>query len=159
MDINRGLEGLQQESREQRTSLARVERAIDWLVNYEDRYKLEDGRNIESVEENSEATEASDNADSEDSYIIRDRYHNMIYIGDKIKFLTRGRFKSKTRIVYKISRNKERITAKDPSGNSITRHPSNIDVISKDKKDEHCWSCRRYADSRSEYTIWWRKRK
>lgn len=55
----------------------RFQSTIYRLFNYEDRYKLKDRRCLESAEENLEATEGSANESSVDSYMVRDRYHNM----------------------------------------------------------------------------------
>ena len=147
MDTNRGLEELRKELRLLRAGLERVERAIDRIVNCEDRRPGHDDK-LESVKEGTAESAPSCRADSissgpsgtyseDSSYIVRDWLHNEIYIGDKVKFLSKGRYKSKTGIVYKISKTGERITSRDPSGNSITRHPRNLEVISKDVGDKH----------------------
>ena len=52
-----------------------------------------------------------------------------ILIGDTVRFLTRGRYNSWEGVVYKISSNAMRITARDDRGRSISRAPRNVEVI------------------------------
>lgn len=61
-----------------------------------------------------------------------------IYIGDQVKFLTKGKYKSKKGIVYKISDNKTRVTARDENNFSITRAPNNLKIITKSHEFNCC---------------------
>ena len=67
---------------------------------------------------------------------VRDRDGEPICIGDTITFLTKGLFSSKTGVVYKVSDNKLRVTAKDSNGKSISRAPHNTRVIKKYREYE-----------------------
>ena len=66
---------------------------------------------------------------------VCDRDGTPIWFGDKVTFLTKGLYGTKEGIVYKVSSNKSRITAKDEKGNAISRAPKNVRV-SKASYDE-----------------------
>ena len=94
------------------------------FANFEDtlrRLKIGDGRT------NTPATTDSPVVDEDNS--VRDRNGNIISIGCNVQFLTRGRFKSTRGKVYKIFSNKERVTARDAIGRSISRAPNNLRVL------------------------------
>ena len=57
-----------------------------------------------------------------------DRDGRLVYIGDRVTFLTKRRLKSKEGIVSRFSRNEERVFAIDHSGNEIPRAPHNLRV-------------------------------
>lgn len=57
----------------------------------------------------------------------KDRHGNLIVLGDRVRFLTKGLYRSTEGIVSKI--NKTRITAKDNKGILISRSPYNVEVI------------------------------
>ena len=57
-----------------------------------------------------------------------DRDGRLVCIGDRVTFLTKGRFKSKEDIVSGFSRNEERVFAVDHSVNKISRDPHNLRV-------------------------------
>ena len=61
--------------------------------------------------------------------VVRDVNGTEILIGDKVRFLTRGVYNSWTGIIYKISNNGARVTARDDRSRSISRAPSNEEVI------------------------------
>ena len=65
---------------------------------------------------------------------VNDRDGTPIKIGDTVVFLTRGLFGSKEGVVYKVARNKARVTARDYKNNSISRAPHNLRV--KNNNDE-----------------------
>jgi hypothetical protein len=56
--------------------------------------------------------------------LIKDNDGNTIRIGDRVTFLTKGKYRSTEGIVTKV--NKSRVTAKDSSGNYISRAPHNV---------------------------------
>ena len=58
-----------------------------------------------------------------------DRDGTPIWFGDKVVFLTKGLYGTKEGTVYKVAKNKSRITAKDAKGNAISRAPNNVRVI------------------------------
>ena len=66
---------------------------------------------------------------TENHPVVYDWSDTEILIGDTVRFLTRGRYDSWTGIVYKISSNRARITARDERGRSISRAPHNVEVI------------------------------
>ena len=66
---------------------------------------------------------------NEDHPVVRDWCDCEILIGDSIRFLTRGRYDSWEGVVYKISSNGARVTARDDRGRSISRAPRNVEVI------------------------------
>jgi hypothetical protein len=59
--------------------------------------------------------------------IIKDRDGYPIRVGNKVTFLTKGKYNSTQGIVTKV--NKARITAKDSRGNYISRAPNNVRII------------------------------
>ena len=61
--------------------------------------------------------------------VVRDTNDTEILIGDKVRFLTSGVYDSWTGVVYKVSSNGARVTARDERGRSISRAPSNVEVI------------------------------
>ena len=61
--------------------------------------------------------------------LVQDRDGDNIHIGDQVIFLTRGLYNSTTGMVYKVSSTGSRITARDDSGRSISRRPSNVQII------------------------------
>jgi hypothetical protein len=56
--------------------------------------------------------------------LIKDRDGNTIRIGDKVSFLTKGKYTSTEGIVTRV--NKSRVTTKDSRGNYISRAPHNV---------------------------------
>ena len=60
--------------------------------------------------------------------VVRDRDGTEILIGDRVLFLTRGLYSSRTGIVYKISQNGERVTSRDERDRSISRAPYNLRI-------------------------------
>ena len=65
----------------------------------------------------------------EEHPVVRDRTGIEILVGDQVRFLTPGKHNSTTGVVYKISSNGARVTARDSEGRSISRAPHNISVI------------------------------
>ena len=61
-----------------------------------------------------------------------DRDGNLIRIGSRVTFLTRGRYNSTGGVVTRFSRNQERVFTEDPSGWEYSRAPYNVRVISDD---------------------------
>ena len=61
-----------------------------------------------------------------------DRDGNLIRIGSRVTFLTRGSYNSTGGIVTRFSRNQERVFTEDPSGWEYSRAPYNVRVISDD---------------------------
>ena len=77
-----------------------------------------------------EATDRRANIDYRQEHpVVRDRTGTEILIGDQVRFLTSGRHTSTTGVVYKISNNGARVTARDNQGRSISRAPHNISII------------------------------
>ena len=66
---------------------------------------------------------------TEDHPVVHNWSDCEILIGDTVRFLTRGRYDSWEGLVYKISNNGARITARDDRGRSISRAPRNVEVI------------------------------
>ena len=64
----------------------------------------------------------------------RDRFNKIIVLGDKVRFLTKGLFRSTEGIVTKI--NKLRITARDSTGRLINRNPENVEIIEDSDSSE-----------------------
>ena len=62
-------------------------------------------------------------------YLTADRDGNHIHIGSRIRFLTKGKYKSTTGTVTKFSKNYERIFAEDIDGSVIPRAPHNVRII------------------------------
>ena len=58
-----------------------------------------------------------------------DRDGTPIWFGDTITFLTKGLYGSSEGTVYKVAKNKSRVTARDTKGNSISRAPNNVRVV------------------------------
>ena len=67
--------------------------------------------------------------------MVHDWRNCEILIGDSIRFLTRGRSNSREGIVYKISNNGARVTARDDRGRSISRAPRNVEVIASRQEE------------------------
>ena len=61
-----------------------------------------------------------------------------IYFGDLVEFETKGKYKSSRGIVYKVSKNKSRVTARDENNFSISRSPKNLKIISKSHEYDCC---------------------
>ena len=61
--------------------------------------------------------------------VVRDSDGTEILIGDRVRFLTRGLFSSRTGIVYKISDSGERVTSRDDRNRPISRAPQNLKVL------------------------------
>ena len=61
--------------------------------------------------------------------VVRDRDGTEILIGDRVIFLTRGLYSSRSGTIYKISSNGERVTSRDDRNRSISRAPHNVRVI------------------------------
>ena len=57
----------------------------------------------------------------------RDRKGELIVLGDRVRFLTKGLYRSTEGVVTKI--NKRRVTARDSSGNAVSRAPHNVEII------------------------------
>ena len=55
-----------------------------------------------------------------------DTDRRLIHIGDEVIFLTRGLYNSTRGTVYKVSRNRARITARDHQNRPISRNPRNL---------------------------------
>ena len=66
---------------------------------------------------------------NEDHPVVFNSIGSEILIGDTIRFMTRGRYNSREGIVYKISDNGARVTARDDRGRSISRAPQNVLVV------------------------------
>ena len=66
---------------------------------------------------------------NEDHPVVHDWCDCEILIGDTVWFLTRGRYDSWEGVVYRISSNGARVTARDDRGRSISRAPRNVEVI------------------------------
>jgi hypothetical protein len=58
--------------------------------------------------------------------LIKDRDGRSIRVGNKVTFLTKGKYTSTEGTVTRI--NKSRVTAKDDRGNHISRAPHNVRV-------------------------------
>ena len=58
---------------------------------------------------------------------LEDAKGHRIRIGDKVKFLKKGLYRSTQGIVYKYS--KHTVTTRDAQGQSITRKPCNVEII------------------------------
>ena len=61
-----------------------------------------------------------------------------IYFGDLVEFQTKGKYKSRRGVVYKVSDNKTRVTARDKNNFSITRAPKNLKIIAKSHEYDCC---------------------
>ena len=59
---------------------------------------------------------------------VRDRYGSDINIGDRIEFLTKGKYVSKEGVVVMIATNGSRVISKDVNNNIIPRAPKNLKV-------------------------------
>ena len=57
-----------------------------------------------------------------------DRFGTPINIGDRVTFLTKGKFKSTEGVVTRFSKNKERVFARDSDQREIPRAPCNVEV-------------------------------
>ena len=63
-----------------------------------------------------------------DPTLPEDKDGNAIHIGATVQFLTRGKFKSKSGVVVRFSRNCERVFSRDSERNEIARAPYNLRV-------------------------------
>ena len=61
--------------------------------------------------------------------VVRDRDGTEILVGDRVLFLTRGLYSSRSGTVYKISRNGERVTSRDDRNRSKSSAPYNVKVL------------------------------
>ena len=61
--------------------------------------------------------------------VVRDTNGMEILIGNEVRFLTRGVYDTWTGVIYKVSNNGARVTARYGRGRSISRAPCNIEVI------------------------------
>jgi hypothetical protein len=66
-------------------------------------------------------------ADRKSRQAARDRKGELIVLGDRVRFLTKGFYRSTEGVVTNI--NKRRISARDNSGNAISRAPHNVEII------------------------------
>ena len=74
----------------------------------------------------------------ESTYLgVHDAVGTQIHIGDTVKFLSKGSFTSDTGVVYKISGNLRRVTAKDNKNRSISRSSINLQVQIKSPHRVH----------------------
>ena len=64
-----------------------------------------------------------------DNQPATDREGRVINNGDKVVFLTKGKFRSTEGIVSRFSKNKERVFAVDIDGEEIPRAPRNVRII------------------------------
>ena len=80
---------------------------------------------------------------------VKDCDGTPIYIGDKVKFLTKGLHSATEGIVYKISSSKTRVTARDARNFSISRAPKNLKVITKSHEFDCCSRERSSSDNRN----------
>ena len=103
------LEDLRDDLRGLRLSLRRLENTIEKLLLKEEGCEMSNASSI-----------ATTVTPREEDFQIKDRYGNLLHVGDTVKFLTRGRFASKTGKIYKISDNNERVTSRDSLGKSIS---------------------------------------
>ena len=60
---------------------------------------------------------------------VEDRDGNNILIGSRVRFLTKGRYRSTEGIVTRFSRNNTRVFAQDIDGFEVPRAPRNVRVI------------------------------
>ena len=65
------------------------------------------------------------------------REGNIIHIGDRVLFLTKGKLKSKEGTVTRFSRNFERVFATDTSGNEIPRDTHNLRILQDGHQHRH----------------------
>ena len=72
--------------------------------------------------------ETSSSATASTRKIALDRYDSPIAIGDRVVFLTKGKFPSTEGIVSRFSKNRERVFATDSEGREIPRAPRNVRV-------------------------------
>ena len=61
--------------------------------------------------------------------LATDRDGNIITIGDRVTFLTKGKFKSTEGTITKFSKLNERVFATDSNGQEIPRAPRNVRII------------------------------
>ena len=78
--------------------------------------------------ENQDKTEHIASADTE-SPSATDRDGRTICIGDRIRFLTKGKFNSTEGVVSRFSKLNERVFAIDSDGQEIPRAPRNVRLI------------------------------
>ena len=69
------------------------------------------------------------NEDKHYERIARDREGKTIHVGDKVKFLTKGKYKSTQGIVKRFSKNKDRVFAIDLYDNEVPRLTKNVLVL------------------------------
>ena len=74
-------------------------------------------------------------ADRRSRQAARDRKGELIVLGDRVRFLTKGLYRSTEGVVTKI--NKRRVTARDTSGNAISRAPHNVEIIFEGDSSEN----------------------
>ena len=66
---------------------------------------------------------------TENHPIVRDRNGTEILIGDEVMFLTQGAYNSWSGVIYKVSSNGARVTARDNNRRSISRAPNNVEIV------------------------------
>ena len=80
---------------------------------------------------------------------VQDRDGTTIYFGDKVEFLTKGKHSATEGIVYKVSKSKTTVTARDKRNFNISRAPKNVRVITKSHEYDCCSRERNSSDARS----------
>lgn len=60
---------------------------------------------------------------------VRDRDGEIIHQGDRVFFLTRGRYNSTSGTIYRVARSGYTVSARDDEGRTITRSPRNVRII------------------------------
>ena len=107
MNRRDAIEELQQELQRLTLASTNIRRAIESLERNPD-------LNIPPIVDNQSAT---------------DREGRVINIGDKVVFLTKGKFRSTEGIVIRFSKNKEFVFAEDIDGREIPRAPHNVRIF------------------------------
>ena len=90
-------------------------------------------RTIDSLEQQESPPEHQRPSLPQSSHSTKDRDGTTIHVGDRIYFLTRGKYKSIEGIVNRFSKNQERVFAIDSDGNEIPRAPRNVRVNKNQK--------------------------
>ena len=81
-------------------------------------------RVIRNLEREENQAQAQPNIQSHHSAVDRDG--TPIHVGDRVAFLTKGRFASTHGIITRFSKRNQRVFAEDSNGNEIPRAPRNV---------------------------------
>lgn len=127
------LDGLKQELRNLKIAVGRIETSIRSIETRtkEPNSVAQRHRNTRTTKRPNSVANKHQNTLRDKHTIVRDRDGSTIQVGDRVEFLTTGKYTSKTGSVTKISANGQRVISVDSKSNIIPRAPYNVRVLKR----------------------------